>query len=359
MYNKNISFICIFKMATVDQMEDQKTHLRHILYFFFRKGLKPVEAHREICAVYGDSAISCDSCERWFVRFRYGNVSLKDSARSGRPITTDEDQILSIIKSDRHISTREIAKRLSVQHSTVARRLNSLGITKKMDNLIPHELTENNLLNRVMVCQSLLKRNSMKPFLKRMITGDEKWVMYNNIKRRRSWCGPTESPQSVAKPDCHSKKVLLCIWWDWKGVIYYDLLPSGQTINATRYCAQLEELKEAVLRKRPELRYRRNVVFHVDNARPHVALATKQKLKNFGWEVMQHPPYSPDIAPSDYHLFRSLQNHLNSQRFNSMDEIKKVLNGFFEEKPQSFYESGIIALPQRWQQIIEQKGNYI
>ena len=97
----------------------------------------------------------------------------------------------------------------------------------------------------------------------------------------------------------------------------------------------------------------------MDNARPHVALATKQKLKGFSWGVTQHPPYSPDIAPSDFHLFRSLQNHLDLQRLNSTDEIKKELNEFFEEKSQSFYERGIMALLQRWQQIIEQKEKYI
>jgi len=82
----------------------------------------------------------------------------------------------------------------------------------------------------------------------------------------------------------------------------------------------------------------------MDNARPHVNLATKQKLKDFGLEIMQHPSYLPDIAPSDLHMLRSLQNHLDLQRFNSTNEIKKVLNKFFEEKPQSFYERGIVAL---------------
>ena len=70
-------------MATVDQIDDQKTHFRHVLYFFFRKGLKPVEAQREIYAVCGDTIISHDTCERWFARFLYGNGSLEDSAISG------------------------------------------------------------------------------------------------------------------------------------------------------------------------------------------------------------------------------------------------------------------------------------
>ena len=103
----------------------------------------------------------------------------------------------------------------------------------------------------------------------------------------------------MAKRDCHLKKMLLYIWWDCKGLTYYNLLPSGQTINSKRYCKQLEDWEKAVLRKRPELR--RNVVFHMwffmDKSRPRVALATNQKLKDSGLEVMQHPPYSPVIPP--------------------------------------------------------------
>ena len=139
---------------------------------------------------------------------------------------------MSAITSDQYILVRQIE---NIQHSTVARRLKNLGITKNMDNWIAYELTEKILLNRVTVCQSLLKRNSMKSFLNRMITGNEKWVMYSNIKQIRSWCGQDESPQSVAKPDCHTKKVLLCILLDWKGIIYHDLFPSGQTINSKRF----------------------------------------------------------------------------------------------------------------------------
>lgn len=345
-------------MEEAIQTKDLKQHYRHVLLFLFNKGVNAAEARREICSVYGDSAINTVTCQRWFARFRCGDVSLEDSARKGRPVTTDDDQILAAIKSDRHISTREIAQDIGVEHSTVAKRLKNLGMTKKIDVWVPHLLSEKNILDRIAVCESLLKWNSLDPFLKRIVTGDEKWVVYNNNKRRRSWCGPSESSQAVAKPDLHAKKVMLCIWWDWKGIVYYEVLPRGQTINAERYCVQLTKLKEEIQKKRPELVNRKNVVFHQDNATPHTALATKSKLKDFGWEVMQHPPCSPDLAPSDYHLFRSLQNHLNNHTFYSMEDIKKYLENYFAEKPKSFYETGIMSLPQRWQQVIDNNGHY-
>jgi len=71
------------------------------------------------------------------------------------------------------------------------------------------------------------------------------------------------------------------------------------------------------------------------------------------WDVLVHPPYNPDLAPSDYHLFRSLQNNLNNNTFSSLDLLKKHLEDFFAQKPQDFYKRGIMKLVNRWQKIIK------
>jgi len=163
-------------------------------------------------------------------------------------------------------------------------------------------------MDQISICESLLKRNEIEPFLKRLITGDEKWITYDNNVRKKSWSKQGEASQTVAKPGLTSRKVMLCVWWDWKGNVHYELLPPGQTIDFNLYCQQLERLRQAIERKRPELINRKGVVFHHDNARPHTSLATRQKLRKLGWEVLMHPPYSPDLAPSDYHfgLYRTL-----------------------------------------------------
>jgi len=100
-------------------------YFRHIL-FFFRKELKATEAQREICGVYGNSAISADTCQHWFARFRCGY-------KSHHPSITDDDQILAAIKVDRHLMTREIAERFNIAHITVSQRLKWLRMTKKAD----------------------------------------------------------------------------------------------------------------------------------------------------------------------------------------------------------------------------------
>ncbi|GFX75933.1 mariner Mos1 transposase [Trichonephila clavipes] len=95
-----------------------------------------------------------------------------------------------------------------------------------------------------------------------MVTGDEKWVTYYNIVRKRLWSKCGEAAQTVSKPRLTARKVLLCIWWDWKRIIYYELLPHDQTLNSDLYCQQLDSLKLAIDQQQPELANRRRVVFH-------------------------------------------------------------------------------------------------
>ena len=156
------------------------------------------------------------------------------------------------------------------------------------------------------------------------MTGDEKWILYNSVERKRLWGKRNEPPPTTPKAGLHPKKVM-CIWWDWKGVLYYELLLENQTINSNKYCSQLDQLKVALDEKCPELVNRKCIIFHQDNARSHVSLMTRQKLLQLGWEVLIHPPYSPDIAPSDFHLFRSLQNSLNGKNVNSLEDCKRHL----------------------------------
>lgn len=340
-------------------MENQKEHFRHILLFYFRKGKNASQAHKKLCAVYGDEALKERQCQNWFAKFRSGDFSLKDEKRSGRPVEVDDDLIKAIIDSDRHSTTREIAEKLHVSHTCIENHLKQLGYVQKLDTWVPHELKETHLTQRINICDLLKKRNENDPFLKRLITGDEKWVVYNNIKRKRSWSRPGEPAQTTSKAGIHQKKVLLSVWWDYKGIVYFELLPPNRTINSVVYIEQLTKLNNAVEEKRAELTNRKGVVFHHDNARPHTSLVTRQKLLELGWDVLPHPPYSPDLAPSDYFLFRSLQNSLNGKNFNNDDDVKSYLIQFFANKNQKFYERGIMMLPERWQKVIDQNGQYI
>ncbi|GFV43484.1 putative DD34D transposase [Trichonephila clavipes] len=111
-----------------------------------------------------------------------------------------------------------------------------------------------------------------------MVTRDVKWVTQDNILGKRSWSKHGEVAQTVAKPGLTVRKVLLCTWWDWKGIIYYELLPYSQILNSDIYCQQLDLLKRAIDQKRPELANRKGTEFHQDKARPQTSVVTCQKL---------------------------------------------------------------------------------
>jgi [histone H3]-lysine36 N-dimethyltransferase SETMAR len=119
-------------------------------------------------------------------------------------------------------------------------------------------------------------------------------------------------------------------------------------INSKVYCHQLDKLNNSFKQKRPELINRKGIVFHQDNARPHTSLVTRQKLLQLRWNILPHPPYSPDLAPSDYYLFRALQKIFDGKNFTSNEEVKNHLDQFFATKVQKCYERGIMLLPERW-----------
>lgn len=272
-------------------------HYRHILLYYFKKGKRATKAHKKICSVYGKNALTERVCQKWFTKFRSGDFEVNDAPRFGRPTEIDSSVVKDVVDKNPSQSVREIATTLNISHTSVENHLRALGYVSRLNVWVPHKLTEANLTTRISICDSLRKRQKNDPFLKRMITGDEKWIVYNNVVRKRSWRHSKELPQTTSKAGLHPKKIMLSVWWDCKGIIRYELLLSGKTIDSSVYCSQLTKLDEEIREKRSELANRKGVVFHHDNARLHTSLTTRKKLLCLGWDILPYPPYSPDLPP--------------------------------------------------------------
>jgi len=202
-------------------------------------GKNVVKACNKLYSVYGHDAAK-RTCQNWFKKFWSGNLHVEESPRSGRLTKIDTDKIKALVDENPHSTTTNIASQLQISHPTVLRHIYKIGYVSRLDAWVPRALTEAQMAHRTDICDSLIERRQNRPFLESLVNGDEKWIVYINLKRKRSWGSPFDPPNVSPKPDLHQKKVLLWIWWDWKEILYFKLLPAGKTINADVYCEQLE-----------------------------------------------------------------------------------------------------------------------
>ncbi|GBL80161.1 hypothetical protein AVEN_29146-1 [Araneus ventricosus] len=116
-------------------------------------------------------------------------------------------------------------------------------------------------------------------------------------------------------------KTLLIAFFDSKGLIHHEFVPSGTTINAESYEGVLKRLLQRIRRVRPQLYQSGQWKLLHDNARPHTAIHVRQFLTTRKVTVLEHPPYSPDLAPADF-LFSRLKGVLKGLRFSDIAQIQ-------------------------------------
>nr|pir hypothetical protein C45H4.5 - Caenorhabditis elegans [Caenorhabditis elegans] len=334
-----------FYFATMTIIKLERRDVRLLLLYEFRLGQSAMEAERNICGAMGEGALSYNTAKSWFQKFKNGDFSLEEIERSGRPVELNEEDLVKLVEEEPRLSLREMEEKLECCHSTIARHLGRLGFTSKLGIWVPHELSASQKLTRVNVCTQLLTFRRKFDWLNNLVTGDEKWVLYVNHSRKRQWLPIGEKGIPTPKPDLHPKKIMICVWWGVQGPVHWELLPTNKTITADYYCAQLDRVAEKTNGKYEQL------YFLHDNARPHVAKKTFQKLQDLGWTVLPHPPYSPDLAPTDYHLFLSLSDYMRDKQFDDEEHLKTELSTFFSSRSPDFFSRGIMMLPSKWQQV--------
>ena len=110
------------------------------------------------------------------------------------------------------------------------------------------------------------------------------------------------------------------VFWDAKSIVFIDYLQKGKTINGEYYAELLRELRQAIKSKRPG-KLTKGVLLHQDNAPAHKYLVAMSAVHDCGFELIDHPSYSPDLAPSDYFLFPKLKKHLAWKWYESDDDV--------------------------------------
>jgi histone-lysine N-methyltransferase SETMAR len=162
--------------------------------------------------------------------------------------------------------------------------------------------------------------------LNRIVTGDKSRVHHYQPESKSAsvqWKHPTSPSRSTKKFKVTPSvgKVMLTMFWNSQGVLLPRFQKNGENVNSALYYEVLLKLRDTFSRKRP-CQLARGVPLHHDNARPHTARATQERIQELQWELLKHPPCSLHPAPSDFHLFGPLKTHLSGKCIADEEEVE-------------------------------------
>jgi len=169
-------------------------------------------------------------------------------------------------------------------------------------------------------------------FLDRIITGNEIWVHRYELecKRQSMECKHAQSPiRKKFKNQPSAGKLMLTVFWDSQGPLVEHYQERGSTINSAHYSEMLIDKLKPEIRGKCQGQLSKGIVLLHDNAHPHTAAHTVETLQKLKFEVLAHPPRSPNLAPSDYHLFGPFKEAVRSHRFTLDQELKETVHAWF------------------------------
>ncbi len=233
-----------------------------------------------------------------------------------------------------------------------------LKLRRKTAKYVPHLLTPLNLRCRLEICQMMLRIIRNKPsLLRRIVTMDESFVyMYDlELKGQSSqWLGKDDPRPQKVRRERAVGKTLLISFFDWKGVVHQEFL-RNQTVTSTIFVQILGRLRESMKRRRPRVKYQ----LHMDNASPHTADITQLHLIHSGVRTVPHPPYSPDLAPSDFFFYPRLKKNLRGRRFRTLDDLEHAVDMEIGKiRSEEFKDCMEFRWPMRWCRCVNKNGDY-
>lgn len=346
----------------------EKTEVRAVIKYFCLKKMCTKDIHIELAGTLGNSAPPYSTVARWCKEFNLGRTSTKDEQREGRPaVVRTEDNVKKIedlVLTDRRVTIRHLNEITGISYGSIQRILTEeLHMNKVSARWVPRMLTDNQKKIRYEMSSVNLEkfRSDPETFLRRFVTVDESWIHHFDPETKQqsmTWKRPSSPTPKKFKVSSSAGKVMASVFWDAEGVIMIDYLQKGATITGSYYAEQIQRLREAIKEKRRG-KLSAVVLFHQDNAPPHKARVAMAAIKEAGFELMEHPPYSPDLAPSDFYLFPRLKEHLRGKKFFNDSEVITAVEAYLATQEKDFFLNGIRGLEKRWNKCVDLLGDYV
>ena len=346
----------------------EQRDLRAIIWWEQKKGTSAAETHRQLVQVLGDGAPSYRTVANLHQHFRLGRETSSDLPRSGRPQEVNIPQLSArvseLVQADRRVSVRRIADETGEAATTIWRIVHEeLRMNKLATRWVPRFLTPTQKADRAETCREnlALLQEERAEFLDSIVTGDESWCYHYdplNPQEAREWTEQGQQPSGKTKASRSAGKMMLTAFFYRRGLLMADFLPRGQTINGNYYATLLLRLREEIKSKRRG-RLTRGIRLLHDNASVHTCNVAQAAIAECGFQPINHPAYSPDVAPSDYFLFSDLKRHLRGKHFDCDESLSAAILEHFDSHSVAFWHEAIDSLENRWQRVVESHGEYI
>ena len=216
-------------------MELTRENLRVLLFFCYKEGGTAADAHKRVCAVFGEGACSPATARRWFSEWRTGSIRTTDLPHTGRIRSDDHAADIERMLEDLPFtSARCIASALGIDRRIVHRTLIEVLHRKYVcSKWVPHELTDTIRKQRASgACDLLAQLRGLGPIqADRVVTGDQSWIYLHN-QPDGCWLPAGEARPSRARRTIADEKVMATVLFSCRRLLVVNFLPADQTFDS-------------------------------------------------------------------------------------------------------------------------------
>ena len=328
---------------------------------YHEEGMNAKEIHARLKEIFEPDNFSYSAVTYHIRKQSWTHEEEKPKKSGGRPPNYRIDAlILQALENNSNQGYRMIADSIGYHPSSVYYVLTvRLGFKSYNLRWIPHELSLIQKNTRAHLCRELI------PILERakkngyhfILTGDESWFYYTS-KNKIVWLPKGAKPGSISRVMSDAPKVMVTIFWNPHGAHVVDALEPGQSFNAEYFINKIlipiTNLPDVYKAERQKQRF----IVHMDNAPVHKARVTQKFIESSSIYMPRHPPYSPDIAPSDFYLFGKLKGMLRGKAFETTKDLVEWIEDAIYTIPKKELESVFGSWIERLYRVVALKGEY-
>lgn len=272
-----------------------------------------------------------------------------------------EADIRTLLEAEPTLSANRIASRLRRPPSTVRWYLhNVMGLSFKKTRWVPHILNQQQMNDRVAASGELLKvlNEAARDDFKFLVTGDESWFFYETPTRGLWLPEDAEAPEGQ-KATHYAPKTMIVVFWNVHGPLVIEAVPCGASATGEYFKNEIIAKLCASKAFKEAKKAGKKFWVHMDNAPIHRAATVTQEMERMGLHRAPHPPYSPDLAPSDFYLFGALKSRIRGIEFRDSEAIKEWIVDAFERIPPDELRRVFRLWMWRLQACAELGGHYV